>query len=76
MPITRAEVIKIADLARLHFNEEDLDAFTTQFQGILDYIEQLKQVDVSNIDPTSHVSLVPDFEKHMFREDEVQSSLP
>jgi aspartyl-tRNA(Asn)/glutamyl-tRNA(Gln) amidotransferase subunit C len=74
--ITRAEAVKIADLARLHFNEEELDAFTAQFQGILDYIEQLKQVDVSNVDPTSHVSLAPDFEKHMFREDEVQPSLP
>jgi aspartyl-tRNA(Asn)/glutamyl-tRNA(Gln) amidotransferase subunit C len=76
VPITRAEVMKIADLARLHFNEEDLDAFTAQFQSIFDYVEQLKQVDVSNVDPTSHIALAPDFEKHMFREDEVQSSLP
>jgi aspartyl-tRNA(Asn)/glutamyl-tRNA(Gln) amidotransferase subunit C len=74
--ITRAEVVKIAGLARLHFNEEELDAFTVQFQSILDYVEQLKQVDVSGIDPTSHVSLAADFEKHMFREDEVQPSLP
>ena len=76
MSITRAEVLKIADLARLHFNEEEVDAFTAQFQSILDYIEQLKQVNVSDIDPTSHVSLTADFEKHMFRKDEVQPSLP
>jgi len=74
--ITRSEILKIADLAKLHFSEEELDAFTAQFQGILDYVEQLKEVDVSNIEPTSHVSLMADFEKHIFREDEVKESLP
>jgi aspartyl-tRNA(Asn)/glutamyl-tRNA(Gln) amidotransferase subunit C len=76
MSISREEAEKIAGLARLHFSDEDLDAFTPQFERILDYIEQLKEVDVENIDPTSHVSLSPDFEKHMFREDEVKPSLP
>ena len=76
MAITRAEVLKIAELARLHFSEEELEAFTIQFQRILDYIEQLKQVNVADVEPTSHVSLASDFEKHIFREDEVKPSLP
>ena len=76
MSITRDEVQKIAQLARLHFSEEDLAEFTIQFQRILDYIEQLKKADVENIEPTSHVSLAKDFEKHIFREDEVRPSLP
>ena len=74
--ITRAEVLKIADLARLHFSEQELVAFTAQFQGILDYVEQLEKVDVTGIEPTSHVSLTADFEKHIFREDETRPSLP
>ncbi len=76
MSVTRDEVLKIADLARLHFSEEELDAFIVQFQKILDYIEQLKQANVEGIEPTSHVSLAADFEKHIFREDEVKPSLP
>lgn len=76
MSITRTEVLKIADLARLHFSEEELDAFIVQFQSIFDYIEQLKQVNVDSIEPTSHVSLTADFEKYIFREDEVRPSLP
>lgn len=76
MSVTREEVQKIAQLARLHFSEEDLVEFTSQFQRILDYIEQLKQADVENIEPTSHVSLAEDFEKHIFREDVVKPSLP
>jgi aspartyl-tRNA(Asn)/glutamyl-tRNA(Gln) amidotransferase subunit C len=51
--VTQEEVQKIAQLARLHFSEEDLVEFTSQFQRILDYIEQLKQADVENIEPTS-----------------------
>jgi aspartyl-tRNA(Asn)/glutamyl-tRNA(Gln) amidotransferase subunit C len=74
--ILRSEVLKIAELARLHFSEEELDAFTAQFQGLLDYIEQLKQVDVSDIEPTSHVTLTEDFDPFIFREDEVRPSLP
>ena len=76
MPISRAEVVKIAELSKLHFSEDELDTFTAHFQHILDYIEQLKQVDVEGVEPTSHVSLTPDFERHLFREDEVKKSLP
>ena len=76
MSITRAEVLKIAELAKLHFDKEEVDAFTPQFQRILDFVEQLKQVNVEGVDPTSHVSLTPDFEKYIFREDEVRPSLP
>ena len=76
MSITRAEISKIAELAKLQFSDEELDTFTVQFQRILDYIEQLKEVSVEGIEPTSHVSLTAGFEKHMFREDEVKPSLP
>jgi aspartyl-tRNA(Asn)/glutamyl-tRNA(Gln) amidotransferase subunit C len=73
--VTRAEVLKIADLAKLHFSEEELDAFTLQFQRILDYVEQLKEVNVEDVEPTSHVSLTADFAEYVFRPDEVKPSL-
>lgn len=76
MSITREDVQKIADLANLYFSEEEMDAFALQFQRIFDYVEQLKQVNVEDIEPTSHVSLTDDFEKYIFREDEVKPSLP
>ena len=76
MSVTRSEVMKIADLAKLHFDEQELDAFLAQFQRIMDYVEQLKEVDVDEIQPTSHVALTADFEKHMFREDKAGQSLP
>jgi aspartyl-tRNA(Asn)/glutamyl-tRNA(Gln) amidotransferase subunit C len=75
MSVTREDVQKIAELANLYFSEEEMDAFVQQFQRILDYIEKLKKVPVDEIEPTSHVSLAADFEKHIFREDQVGHSL-
>jgi aspartyl-tRNA(Asn)/glutamyl-tRNA(Gln) amidotransferase subunit C len=76
MAIARDEVLKIADLAKLHFAQAEIDAFAPQFQRILEYIEQLEAVPVEDVEPTSHVSLTSDFEKHLFREDQVGRSLP
>jgi aspartyl-tRNA(Asn)/glutamyl-tRNA(Gln) amidotransferase subunit C len=76
MSITREDISKVAELAKLHFADEELGEFTFQFQRILDYIEQLKELDVEGIEPTSHVSLSADFEKHMYRVDETRPSLP
>ena len=76
MAVTCDDVLKIAALANLHFAEEEIDAFTHQFQRILEYIAQLSEVEVSGVEPTSHVSLAQDFDKYQFREDEVQGSLP
>ncbi len=75
MAITCDEVRKIAELAKLHFSEEELIQFTEQFQRILDYIEKLKEVGIEGVDPTSHVSLGGESEKCMFREDAFRPSL-
>ncbi|MEJ2247724.1 MAG: Asp-tRNA(Asn)/Glu-tRNA(Gln) amidotransferase subunit GatC [Acidobacteriota bacterium] len=75
MAISRGEVLKIAELAKLQFSEEELDAFIEQFQYMLEYVEQLKRVDVEAVEPTSHVSLSEEFDKYIFREDEVKPSL-
>jgi aspartyl-tRNA(Asn)/glutamyl-tRNA(Gln) amidotransferase subunit C len=55
MAITREEVLRIAELARLQFSERELEAFTAQFQRILEYVEKLKEIDIEGVEPTSHV---------------------
>ena len=75
MPISRSEVLKIAGLAKLHFSESELDEFTSQFERILDYIEQLKEVDITGVEPTSHVATT-EGGLTAARPDEVESSLP
>jgi aspartyl-tRNA(Asn)/glutamyl-tRNA(Gln) amidotransferase subunit C len=72
MPVTRAEVEKVAVLAKLKFGEQELDEFTRQFNQILDYINTLNELDTSKVEPTTHVL---DLE-NVFREDVVKPSLP
>src|SRR5262245_51243278 len=70
--LTTTDVAKIAHLARLNLTDEELQLFARQLAGILDYAEQLQEVDTSGVPPTSHpLSLTAPF-----REDEVRPSLP
>lgn len=71
MAIKKEDVKHIAKLARLKLNDKEIDYFADQLSKIIDYIGQLKEVDTSNIEPTSHVLLI----QNVFRKDIVESSL-
>lgn len=45
------DINKVAQLARLTLSEEEQKAFTEQFDSILNYFEQIKNVDTSNVEP-------------------------
>ncbi|WP_392408223.1 Asp-tRNA(Asn)/Glu-tRNA(Gln) amidotransferase subunit GatC [Chlorogloeopsis fritschii] len=51
--IDREQVRKVAHLARLELTPEEEEKFTTQLGSILDYFEQLSELDVSNVPPTT-----------------------
>ena len=55
MKITRDDVIKIAELARIEFAEEELEKFSEQLGNILTYIGKLNELDTKDVEPTSHV---------------------
>ncbi len=76
MSIDRTGVLKIAELARLEFTGDGLEAFTPQFERILDYIETLKEVSVEGVEPTSHVTTGEGASIQFARPDEVRNSLP
>jgi aspartyl-tRNA(Asn)/glutamyl-tRNA(Gln) amidotransferase subunit C len=62
----------VAHLARLALTPEEEEKLAGQLGNILHYIEKLNQLDVSNVEPTSHaVPLV-----NVTREDAVRPSLP
>ena len=59
MPITRTDVEKIAELARLELTDAETDSFTNQLSAILGYIDQLNvdqlnQLDTADVPPMSH----------------------
>ena len=51
--IDREQVRKVAHLARLELSPEQEEQFTTQLGSILDYFEQLSELDVTNVQPTT-----------------------
>jgi aspartyl-tRNA(Asn)/glutamyl-tRNA(Gln) amidotransferase subunit C len=60
----------VARLARLSLSPAEEEQFGAQLAGILGYIEKLKELDVTGIEPTAHaVPLV-----NVFRDDAVQAS--
>lgn len=69
--ITIAEVEHVANLARLVFDEEEKEKLAQQLAGILDYIEQLNELDTESVEPTSHAIPM----KNVVRPDVVSPSL-
>lgn len=54
--LTKDEVKKVAKLANLPITPEEEDKYATQLSKVLDYIEQLNNVETENIEPTFNVS--------------------
>jgi aspartyl-tRNA(Asn)/glutamyl-tRNA(Gln) amidotransferase subunit C len=54
MPLERAEVLKIAWLARLKLADADTPTYTEQLSGILDFVDQMNAVDTTAITPLAH----------------------
>jgi len=53
--LTRQDVQRIADLARLELTSDELDLFTRQLGDILSYVEQIRSLDTAGVAPTSQV---------------------
>jgi aspartyl-tRNA(Asn)/glutamyl-tRNA(Gln) amidotransferase subunit C len=55
MPLSREEVIHIAELARLGLSEAEVEQFQGQLSAILDYAAVLQRLDTEAIAPTTQV---------------------
>ena len=55
MAIDREQVAKIASLARIRMSEEELDRIAPEFSKIIDWVEQLGEVDTSAVEPMTAV---------------------
>ncbi len=71
MNITKQEVERVAKLARLEITEDEKEAFSRQLSSILTYIEQLKGIETTGIEPTATVL----DQTNVFRDDVVRPSL-
>jgi aspartyl-tRNA(Asn)/glutamyl-tRNA(Gln) amidotransferase subunit C len=66
--IDREQVHKVANLARLELTPEEEAQFATQLSDILEYVEQLSELDVADVPPTTRAIDV----SNITREDKLQ----
>ena len=59
-----------AQLARMNLTEEEVATFQAQLGQVLDFVEKLRAVDVSGVEPTAHAFAV----QNVFRADESRPS--
>ena len=56
MALTREEVLKIAKLARLKFQPEEIEKFQVELNDILGYIDMLNEVETEEVSALSQVN--------------------
>jgi aspartyl-tRNA(Asn)/glutamyl-tRNA(Gln) amidotransferase subunit C len=54
MSLTLEDVKKIAHLARLNLSTEEMTLYRSQLSHILDFIEQMNQVEIAHVTPLAH----------------------
>lgn len=69
--ISKDVVRYVAHLSRIHLQDHEVDLLAKDLEKILEYIEKLKEPDITDIKPTSHVLPL----KNVFRDDVVHPSL-
>ena len=67
--LTKEDVLKIAKLSKLEFQEDEIEKFQTDLNKILEHMEILNNVDTVGVEPLFNVLDLKD----RLRKDEVQS---
>ena len=57
MKIDKNTTVKIAKLTRLKLKDSEISEFSDQLSSILQWVEQLNEVDTDNIEPLNNVSM-------------------
>jgi len=65
--VTRENIEHIAKLARLDFSNAEYEKLTQDMNNVLGYIDQLKELDVSDVAPLENINEAQ--EKNVFRAD-------
>lgn len=72
MSISKDEIKKVANLAKLYVDDSNLDKLSADMEQVIAFADALAGVDTQGIDPTNNVMPV----QNVFREDVVRPSMP
>jgi len=70
--IDRDQVLHVARLARLRLSDEETARMAGELSTILDHIEKIEELELDDVEPTSHVVQV----ENVLRPDEPRESWP
>ena len=70
--IDREQVLHVARLARLRLSDEEVERMSSELSTILDHIEKINELELDDVEPTSHVVDV----ENVLRADEPRESWP
>jgi aspartyl-tRNA(Asn)/glutamyl-tRNA(Gln) amidotransferase subunit C len=70
--IDRDQVLHVARLARLRLDDAEVERMAGELSTILDHIEKIGELELDDVEPTSHVIQV----ENVLRPDEPRPSLP
>jgi aspartyl-tRNA(Asn)/glutamyl-tRNA(Gln) amidotransferase subunit C len=81
MPVTKEDIQRTAELARLHLSPAELDAMTDTLGKVFQYIDQLHEVDTTGVEPLHHVLemsnvMDPDVPRAGFTREEALANAP
>jgi aspartyl-tRNA(Asn)/glutamyl-tRNA(Gln) amidotransferase subunit C len=65
--LSKDEVKKIANLARIEISEEEAEKYATELSDILGFVEKLNEADTDEVEPIAHITGA----KNVIREDRV-----
>ena len=71
MAIDKDTVKYVAHLARIRLTDEELGLLSRQLEDIVNFIDKLKELDVAEVRPTSHILPL----NNVFRKDKPAKSL-
>ena len=71
MSITRAEIERLAKLAKLKFTDAEIEKLTHQLDQIIEYVNKINELDLADVPPMHHVLEVT----NVMRDDEVTEGL-
>ena len=71
MKVDKTTVAHLATLSSISLSDEELAALTVDLENIIKYIEQLSELDTTDVEPTYQVTGL----SNVFREDVVQPQI-
>ena len=79
--IDREQVLHVARLARLKLTDDEVDQISRELSGILEHVERISELDLAEVEPTSHVVAVtnvlrPDEPRPSFERDALLERAP